>query len=237
MAIFSPGGRADLAAADFGYLTLDDFRKRCSQTLATLLRLERYEGHLLNWYDTRTLLPLNPRYVSTVDSGNLLACLWVLEQGCQDLLNAPLVGSVCLRGLADTLAVLREVGGKDPALAAATQALRPLLRGSAEGHLLISRLRQSLVSVQQLQNMNHWQEPGDERAYWVARLSRELSAWTEVVDRYLPWIETLTQPPDSILRECAEDAVQLITRLMGEHGIAVPDRYRQVGGKAIAAKQ
>ena len=47
----------------------------------TVERLERYEGHLLNWYDTQTLKPLEPRYVSTVDSGNLLASLWVLEHG------------------------------------------------------------------------------------------------------------------------------------------------------------
>ena len=52
--------------------------------MATLGRLEHYEGHLLNWYDTKTLQPLTPRYVSTVDSGNLIASLWVLEQGCQD---------------------------------------------------------------------------------------------------------------------------------------------------------
>ena len=42
-----------LAARDFGYLTPDDFWRRCSQTIDTLERLERYEGHLLNWYDTQ----------------------------------------------------------------------------------------------------------------------------------------------------------------------------------------
>ena len=81
-----------LAAHDFGYLTADDLLKRCSHTMATLGRLERYEGHLLNWYDTQTLEPLAPRYVSTVDSGNLIASLWVLEQGCQDVLRAPVIG-------------------------------------------------------------------------------------------------------------------------------------------------
>ncbi len=52
----------------------------------------------------RTLQPLLPRYVSTVDSGNLLASLWVLERGCHDQLRAPLIGAACLRGLSDTLA-------------------------------------------------------------------------------------------------------------------------------------
>ncbi len=204
---------AALAATDFGYLSIDDFLKRCSQTFVTLNRLERYEGHLLNWYDTKTLQPLMPRYVSTVDSGNLLACLWVLEQGCQDQLQAPVIASQCLRGLSDTLAALREVAGRDPSLGTALQALRRLFRGSAEGHVLISRLRHAVNPVQQLQETARWQdashEAGAERAYWIARLARELVAWIDVVDRYLPWMETLTRPPDSFLRVFGEDAVKL----------------------------
>ena len=79
--------------------------------MATLDRLERYEGHFLNWYNTNTLEPLTPRYVSTVDSGNLLASLWVFERGCRDLLRAPLLSQSALRGIADTLGVLREETG------------------------------------------------------------------------------------------------------------------------------
>ncbi len=66
-----------LAARDFGYITTDDFVRRCSATMETLHKMERYEGHLLNWYDLDTLTPLPPQYVSTVDSGNLIASLWV----------------------------------------------------------------------------------------------------------------------------------------------------------------
>ena len=198
-----------LAATDLGYLNTDDFLDRCSQTFKTLNRLERYEGHLLNWFDTRTLQPLMPRYVSTVDSGNLLACLWVFERGCEDQLHAPLIGPACIRGLADTLSALREVGGDDPSLAMATHALRQLLRGRPEGHLLISRLRQALLSIKQLQSLSHWQEGAGERVYWISKLSRELTAWTDTINRYLPWVETLTHPPDAFLRVFGADAVKL----------------------------
>ena len=85
---------AALSARDFGYLTADELRRRIGQTMETLNRLERYEGHLLNWYDTKSLEPLQPRYVSTVDSGNLLACLWVLEQGDRGCTaGAPAIGA------------------------------------------------------------------------------------------------------------------------------------------------
>ena len=90
-------GALTLAAFDLGYLTVDGFADRCLQTTTTVERLERYEGHLLNWYDTQTLAPLAPRYVSTVDSGNLLASLWVLEQGCRDVGKCGAIGAPCLR--------------------------------------------------------------------------------------------------------------------------------------------
>ena len=78
-------------------------------TLETLDKLERFEGHLLNWYDISTLEPLHPRYVSTVDSGNLLASLWTFEAAVDELAARPLLDASALRGLADTLDVLRQV--------------------------------------------------------------------------------------------------------------------------------
>jgi cyclic beta-1,2-glucan synthetase len=64
-----------LAAYDLGYIGPLDLAARLRTTYETLEKLERHRGHFLNWYDTRTLEPLSPRYVSTVDSGNLAACL------------------------------------------------------------------------------------------------------------------------------------------------------------------
>ena len=107
----------------------------------TLMRMERYEGHLLNWYDTQTLAPLLPRYVSTVDSGNLLASLWVLEQGCKDILRAPVIGAAAVRGLKDTLAILESTCIEDPSAAVALKGLRRLLRGTRQGHELIAHFR------------------------------------------------------------------------------------------------
>jgi len=74
-----------LAARDLGYLGLADMADRLEKTFATLDRLERHHGHLLNWYDTRTLEPLLPRYVSTVDSGNLAGAFVALAQGLRSL--------------------------------------------------------------------------------------------------------------------------------------------------------
>ena len=71
-----------LAALDFGYRGVLATALQLKNTFDTLDRMERYHGHFLNWYGTADLVPLEPRYVSTVDSGNLAACLLTVKQGC-----------------------------------------------------------------------------------------------------------------------------------------------------------
>ncbi len=74
-----------LAAHDLGFLSAEAMAERLDNTLTTVEGLERHEGHLLNWYDTQNLSPLLPRYVSTVDSGNLAGALLALAEGCRQL--------------------------------------------------------------------------------------------------------------------------------------------------------
>lgn len=73
------------AAADFGLIDQEEMLRRVDETLGTVERLEKWRGNLLNWYDTRTLRPLHPQYVSTVDSGNFLCCLVALRQGLMEV--------------------------------------------------------------------------------------------------------------------------------------------------------
>jgi cyclic beta-1,2-glucan synthetase len=76
---------ATLAAHDLRFIGTAELIARTDAALTTIEGLERYEGHLLNWYDTQTLAPLLPRYVSTVDSGNLAASLLTLAEGLRQL--------------------------------------------------------------------------------------------------------------------------------------------------------
>ena len=113
---------ANLAAYDFGYITAGQLAERTASAFQTMQTLERYRGHFLNWYDTQSLKPLLPIYVSTVDSGNLASHLLTLRQG---LLTAPdqrIVNPRLFDGLDDTLAILVDAnGGSVPAELAAAQ--------------------------------------------------------------------------------------------------------------------
>jgi len=91
-----------LAARDFGFIGTLETIERIELTCMTLERLPRFRGHFLNWYDTRSLEPLEPQYVSTVDSGNLAGHLIAVAEGCREFADAPLFGEHTLRGLLDT---------------------------------------------------------------------------------------------------------------------------------------
>lgn len=94
---------AVLAARDFGWLGLASAVDRLEETLRTMTRLERFRGHFFNWYDTRDLRPLEPRYISSVDSGNLAGHLIVLRSACREMVAAPVINSQSLAGIADTV--------------------------------------------------------------------------------------------------------------------------------------
>ena len=95
-----------LSAYDLGYFNLLELAARLGSTFETIDALEHYRGHLLNWYDTQTLAPLPPRYISTVDSGNLAACLVALKQGCLAMTHSPVVGAQQWQGLLVLLDIL-----------------------------------------------------------------------------------------------------------------------------------
>ena len=74
-----------MAARDLGLIGAEEMLDRLSATLKTVAALPKYNGCLYNWYDTGTLAPLTPEYISTVDCGNFLCCLTALEEGLKEL--------------------------------------------------------------------------------------------------------------------------------------------------------
>ncbi len=130
------------AARDFGWIGTLDALERLEATFVTLDRLERYRGHPYNWYDTHDLRPLDPRYISTVDSGNLAGHLLALDGACREWRAKPALGPEYLSGVEDSAEQLqgfartlnddrRNYGVSPRQLEAALDALRKALRPAA----------------------------------------------------------------------------------------------------------
>ncbi len=92
-----------MAAHDFGWIGILDMADRLEATLETMTGLRRFHGHFVNWYDTRDLRPLDPLYISTVDSGNLAGHLMALSHGCRQLMRQSPLGPHVLDGMRDAL--------------------------------------------------------------------------------------------------------------------------------------
>ncbi|HEX8463640.1 MAG TPA: glucoamylase family protein [Abditibacterium sp.] len=229
---------ACVAAGDFGWLTLDEVAARCLSTLQTFDEMEKHEGHLLNWYDSLTLEPLRPRYVSTVDSGNLMGSLWTLTRSIKEMSRRPILSAAPLEGLADTLDVLESaLGDEKKAFTLEIAEVRRLLaapRGSI-GQILaslraleapLSQLSRSLSmrdlpkksSARSQSNLNS--ASTDPRfsisapAYWAAQLETQLDLWLQSTNRYGRWIEILAQPSDEWVLSLGSDAPELRFRAL-----------------------
>ena len=100
-----------LSAREFGWIGTEDAISRLESTVSTIDRLEKFHGHLLNWYDTTSLEPLIPRYVSTVDSGNLAGNLIALSQGCARLQSFE-PGPEVAAGIRDEVILIREAADR-----------------------------------------------------------------------------------------------------------------------------
>ncbi len=158
---------ANLSAQDAGYLQPDAMAARVAHTLDTLESLPRHRGHFYNWYDTETLRPLPPLYVSTVDSGNLAGHLLTLRQGLLAQAGAPVLAPATWQGLRDAADVLREqaAGETGEGIVAALEAL------CAAPPRTCREARRALDAVAAMAvDADDGVDAAGETAYWARRL-------------------------------------------------------------------
>ena len=179
-----------LGAHDCGYLTVTQAVEKLTATMASIEGLERYKGHLLNWYDIRTLAPLEPRYVSTVDSGNLLGGLWALEQGLEELLSAPLLDATFFAGLADSGEILRQGMAAQKSSPHHLQSLSQLL-------LQWQVPPTAIVDLLALAEKSAGAVPAIVAAAgdmpWAGELARQIEARQQDNSRFLHWLQILAE--------------------------------------------
>jgi cyclic beta-1,2-glucan synthetase len=106
---------ASLSAYDFGTISAGKLIERTGKALHTMEGLERHRGHFYNWYDTRSLKPLPPLYISSVDSGNLAGHLLTLRPGLLALADHKILVSRCFESLSDTLRIVIDAAVAAPA--------------------------------------------------------------------------------------------------------------------------
>jgi cyclic beta-1,2-glucan synthetase len=204
---------ANLAAYDFGYLSGSRLLERCGKTFRSMNTLERFKGHLYNWYDTRSLSPLYPRYVSTVDSGNLAGHLLTLRQGLLALPGQPLINKQIWQGCNTTAAILQ---GQSIERFTDTDRLQALLKDASPEKESLTATKNTLDALIRLVDQIHipaaWNGTG--LSVWVGRLSLQLKDQRDHLLKLVPWL-TLLPVPKCFPRLAMLDQMPTLQSLQG----------------------
>ncbi|GAB2562297.1 cyclic beta 1-2 glucan synthetase [Dyella jejuensis] len=185
-----------LAAHDFGYITTGRLLDRIGKTVQTMQRMERYRGHLYNWYDTVTLKPLAPQYISSVDSGNLAAHLLTLRPGLLALLDEPLFHVRLLEGLHDTLTLLRDSlpdGRNNGTIASLRRLLQETVQAPPPS---LDRVAVCTVTLQLKIDELHAAIPDDETSeayFWYTQLLAQVADFRREMETAQAWTASLPE--------------------------------------------
>ena len=210
---------ANLTAYDFGYIPARELIERTHRTVTSIGLLKRFRGHLYNWYDTITLEPQLPRYISTVDSGNLAGDILVLRQGLYELPSYPVLSKGFAVGLSDTLSLLSDAidaatNGKKGVVPAGVLSRIADLKDSAarlpgptcETSKHLSGLDR--IASEVLADLSDHQD--EEVRWWAAATKRQIETHVQDFKTFTAW-ESTGNPPDSIRDEVPQELVPYLS--------------------------
>jgi cyclic beta-1,2-glucan synthetase len=216
-----------VAAYDFGYLALSELAERVEMTFAGIEKLQKFRGHFFNWYDTQTLTPLWPQYVSTVDSGNLAGHLIALRQACIEIPDQKLFDQRALSGLSDALSAIKQETSQLAAIRQRTDVVTMKQLG------LEIDLCEKLLAGEPPQTLGSWvkffdelwehaniiddiiaalsQEYGQpgfaEVRWWTSSLIHEVRGYRRDLDTLTPWANAPGKRLDALVSRCGPEAM------------------------------
>jgi cyclic beta-1,2-glucan synthetase len=167
------------AAVTFGYLSVPEFITLSKRSLETYDKLDKFRGHIYNWYDTRTLEPIRPITISSVDSGNLAASFYTLRSGARSLLREPLLHPAQFSGIRDHWQLLDSLEGASSGL----KKLEP----PAEDASADAWIAWALTTVDAPEFAPAGAAP-DEASWWLAEMHKRIRAFAAIVENYMPWL-------------------------------------------------
>jgi cyclic beta-1,2-glucan synthetase len=220
-----------VAARDFGWLGTLETVERLEATLETMSRLERFHGHFYNWYDTHDLRPLDPKYVSSVDSGNLAGHLIALSSACREI-GRSATGTRWFAGLEDALEIARECLLALPDDGRVQEAARQQLGDAFDrlgNSLRISSAAPAAIAGQ-LAELAHYADRAIELARRMAQerndnAGADLLAWTEALRasarshrndlaQLMPWAPLVASDADIVASFASDQAIRLLLDTM-----------------------
>ncbi len=194
---------AELSGRDMGYTGIKETIEMITRTVCTIEKMEKWNGHLYNWYDTRTLEPLHPLYVSTVDSGNFVCYLIILAEGLKKYFERPLVEPVFVRGIKDTLR--NGLGAKEPI----PEDFDYFDFVDDPGPIDLMQWNNALDEMTKRSIVSDIRRP-----VWKAKLERMVRMYKEELNSFTPWVQLLETMPEELLHGELQEEINQLLALM-----------------------
>ncbi|MDP2891690.1 MAG: glucoamylase family protein [Bacillota bacterium] len=192
-----------LTARDMGYIGNFEMADIISKTISSIEILHKWNGHLFNWYDTRTLKPLNPGYISTVDSGNLICYLTTLVQGLNDYLAHPIADQKYVNGIMDTLGCAEQEGLKAVAI---TEYLNELAGKKPLDLTTWNQVLKKLSLEGSFSDLNG--------SHWRPKIERMIRMFNDELSEIVPWVDMLTSMPQALTAQLSSEYAAKLGKLI-----------------------
>ncbi len=166
---------ATLSARDFGYIGTKEMLEQLEKTMTTIENMEKWNGHLFNWYNTNTLKTLEPAYVSTVDSGNFAGYLITLAQGLKGYLDKPFIDEQYFKGIKDTINCMGE-DGRDACIK-----YFDYIATEKESGILPERLKKALKEITNVCGLHD-----SKKTFWIYKVENMLQKLDSEILEFLP---------------------------------------------------
>jgi cellobiose phosphorylase len=224
---------SSLSAYDFGYIPAGQLITRTASAFGTMEALERHRGHFYNWYDTRTLVPLPPLYISTVDTGNLAGHLLTLHAALLTIPDHKILGARWFEGLSDTLRILACAEGSTAAvrltqLQADLDSIcdtQPTTLTAAR--LCLERLATSIAEA--IAGLDG--DPKSEARFWAGALAQQCKGALDELTFLAPWT-SLPVPENFVCDLHGVDDIPSLRELAGFAGKQLPAMELGLGSDA-----
>ncbi|MDD3225257.1 MAG: cyclic beta 1-2 glucan synthetase, partial [Clostridium sp.] len=189
------GLTSNIAAYDLGYISIYEMISRIEKSMDSMETLEKYKGHFLNWYDTTSKVPLEPKYVSTVDSGNLVGYLWLCEQSLEEYINSPLINIEYKNGLCDVLMLANDeiqnvLAVRDYYSSEITKVQASKLT-AVDFETVLTEIKTKCENISN--------SPKVSELYWNSKALHQIKSRIEEINKIFPWIHLVEKRSEMLL--------------------------------------
>jgi methyl-accepting chemotaxis protein len=188
------GLTSNLTAYDLGYIGLEENLQRLNNILNSMDKLKKYKGHFYNWYDTETMNTLNPEYISTVDSGNLVGYLWLISENLDEYKKTPLINKNMMKGICDTLSLANEEIDKELGVKNISGDIIQKINNTnfdlVSWKKVLSEIFSKVVDIEKSQR--------NKELYWNSKVKSTVAKALGEMQRNFPWIDLVEKNRDEI---------------------------------------